>query len=105
MTEVLPQRALRKNASPKEISDFINDAFDGGDVYRICEAIGTAAKTHDIKRIAEQANIARTSVYRAFSGPQLPRFLTVLHVLDAMGLQMMVTVRRKAKRTRGAPSL
>jgi hypothetical protein len=28
MTEVLPRRALRKNASPKEISDFINDAFE-----------------------------------------------------------------------------
>ena len=58
MTEVLPRRGLGKNASPKEISDFINDAFDGGDVYRICEAIGTATKSHDIKRIAERANIA-----------------------------------------------
>jgi probable addiction module antidote protein len=92
MTEVLPRRALRKNASPKEISDFINDAFDGGDVNRICEAIGAAAKIHDIKRIAEQAKIARTSVYRAFSGPRLPSFQTVLHVLDAMGLQMRVTL-------------
>jgi hypothetical protein len=42
MTEVLPRRALPKNASPKEVSDFINDAFDGGDPYKICEAIATA---------------------------------------------------------------
>jgi probable addiction module antidote protein len=58
----------------------------------LCEAIGAAAKIHDIQRIAEQAKIARTSVYRAFSGPRLPRFQTVLHVLDAMGLQMRVTL-------------
>jgi probable addiction module antidote protein len=102
MTEVLPRHALPKNASPKEVSDFINDAFDGGDPYKICEAIGTATKIHDVKRIAERANIARTSIYRAFSGPKRPRFVTVLHVLDAMGLQMRVTVRRKAKRTRGS---
>ena len=95
MAEVLPARALRKNASAKEVSDFINNAFDDGDVHKICEAIGTAVKIHDIKRIAERANIARTSIYRAFSGPKLPRFLTVLHVLDAMGLQMKVTVRKK----------
>jgi probable addiction module antidote protein len=95
MAEVLPRRALRKKASPKEVSDFINDALDDGDVHKICEAIGTAIKIHDIKQIAERANIARTSIYRAFSGSKLPRFLTVLHVLDAMGLQMQVTVRHK----------
>jgi probable addiction module antidote protein len=100
MTDVLPRRALGKDASPQEISDFINAAFDGGDVYTICKAIGIATKIHDIKQIAERANIARTSIYRAFSGPKLPRFLTVLDVLDAMGLQMKVSVRRKAKRTR-----
>jgi hypothetical protein len=27
LAEVLPRRALRKNASPKEVSDFINDAL------------------------------------------------------------------------------
>jgi probable addiction module antidote protein len=92
---------ISRDSRPGDIAKFLNLAFDNGDLEGICRAIGKTTKLHDIKHIANEAGIARTSVYRAFSGPRYPNFQTVLDVLDAMGFQLKVKVRsRSAKRTR-----
>ena len=44
--------------------------------------------------IAREAELERTSIYRAFAGEKLPNFSTVLRILDAMGFQLKVTERR-----------
>ena len=85
---------IRPQSIRDEIADRINDAFATSDVTVICHAIGDAARLHSISDIAREAGIQRSSIYRAFSGKQLPNFSTVLGVLDAMGFQLMVTPRR-----------
>jgi probable addiction module antidote protein len=98
-------RATR--SSQREIADYINHAFETSDIVGICEAIGAATHLHNISDIAKKSGIERPSVYRAFSGrKRFPNFNTVLNVLNAMGFQLQVRVRRggRAKRARLARS-
>ena len=85
---------------PKKIdmasqAEDINEAFETGDIDKICEAIGVATRLHNVSVIAKQTGLARPSVYRAFRSGRLPNFSTVLSVLDAMGLQLRVTARNR----------
>jgi probable addiction module antidote protein len=95
------QISIDTSSSARDFAEYINRAIGTGDFSEICQAIGSATKMHDIKKIAERAGIARQSVYRAFSAPRKPKFETVFDVLDAMGLKLkIVTQRRKAMKTR-----
>jgi probable addiction module antidote protein len=98
---------IRPQSSRRDIADYINHAFETSDIVGICEAIGAVTHLHDISDIAKKSGIERPSVYRAFSGgPRYPNFKTVLSVLDAMGFQLQVRVRRggRAKPARLAGS-
>ena len=85
---------IRPQSIRGEIADRINDAFATSDITAICRAIGDATRLHNISELARDAEIERTSIYRAFAGEKLPNFSTVLRVLDAMGFQLRVTQRR-----------
>ena len=78
-------------SSRSEIAEYINCAFQSTEIVEICHAIGAATRLHSISDIASKAGIERTSLYRAFAGESLPKFSTVVSVLDAMGLQLRVT--------------
>jgi probable addiction module antidote protein len=83
------QGLKRPNAG--EIVDFLNAAFATGDVDRISQAIGTAAKIHNISDVAKRARLSRPSVYRAFAGRgTYPNLTTVVRILGAMGLGLKV---------------
>lgn len=76
-------------------ADCINQAFEKSDIAEICQAIGAATRLYNISDLAHRSGIERPSVYRAFAGgPKHPNFTTVLNVLDAMGFQMYVRLRR-----------
>ena len=86
-----------KPASRRTAADLINEAFKKSDVPEICHAIGAATHLYNISDLAEKSGIARTSIHRAFArDPQKPNFTTILTVLDAMGFQLHVTIRRNA---------
>ena len=87
-----PQPASRRAAA-----DLINEAFNKADVAEICQAIGGATHLYNISHLAEKSGISRTSIHRAFGrDAQKPNFPTVFRVLDAMGFQLHVTMRRNA---------
>ena len=95
------QGLKRPNAG--EIVDFLNAAFATGDVDRISQAIGTAAKIHNISDVAKRARLSRPSVYRAFAGRgTYPNLTTVVRILGAMGLGLKVgrITQRGAKSSR-----
>jgi probable addiction module antidote protein len=80
-----------KRPKAEEIVDFLNAAFDSGDLDRISQAIGTAAKVHNISDVARRARLSRPSVYRAFAGHgTYPNLTTVVRILGAMGLGLKV---------------
>jgi probable addiction module antidote protein len=87
-----PQPTSRRAAA-----DLINEALKNSDVAEICHAIGGATRLYNISDIAKVSGLERTSIYRAFEGDTThPNFKTVLSVLDAMGFQLHVTMRRSA---------
>ena len=87
-----PQLGSRQAAA-----DLINEAFKKSDIAGICHAIGAATHLYNISHLAEKSGVARTSIHRAFArDPQKPNFTTILRVLDAMGFQLHVTMRRNA---------
>ena len=90
----LPSRPL----SRRDAADAINRAFESSDITEVCQAIGSALRDYNVSDIANECGIARQTLYRAFvGGLRHPNFTTVLKVLDALGLQLHVTVRRKAR--------
>jgi len=83
--------------SRRAAADLINEAFKKSDVSEICHAIGAATHLYNISHLADKSGIARTSIHRAFArDPQKPNFTTIFRVLDAMGFQLHVTMRRNA---------
>jgi probable addiction module antidote protein len=89
--------ALSQLSQRQAAADCINQALEKSDIAEICYAIGAAAHLYNISDLAQKSGLARPSFYRAFAGdPRKPNFTTVLHVLDAMGFQLHVTVRRDA---------
>ena len=91
MSKQIEDEQASKRSNRSEVVDFLNEAFRSGDVDRIAQAIGIAAKTHDISDVAKRAGLSRTSVYRSFAGEgRYPNLTTVVQVLAAMGLGLKV---------------
>jgi probable addiction module antidote protein len=97
----MPEKALGLSISPqssrREVADYINLAFETADLAEICRAIGAVAHLYNISDLAHRSGIERGSLYRAFGGSGQPNFKTVLNVLDAMGFQLHVTLRRDVR--------
>ena len=102
MTKKSVRTATRPQSSRRQAAaDLINQAFKKSDVAEICHAIGAATRLYNISDLAQKSGLARPSLHRAFAGdPIKPNFTTVFNVLDAMGFQLHVTVRRGAAAAR-----
>jgi probable addiction module antidote protein len=93
----MPAKRIRTvigpNSSRDEVAAYISHALATSDIVRINRAIRKVMFLHPVTDIAKKSGVERTSLYRAFGRKQYPNFTTVLNVLDAMGLQLKVTVR------------
>jgi probable addiction module antidote protein len=93
----MPAKRIRPfigpNSSREEMAAHISHALATSDIVRISRAIRKVMFLHPVTDIAKKSGVERTSLYRAFGPKQYPHFTTVLNVLDAMGLQLKVTVR------------
>jgi probable addiction module antidote protein len=86
---------ISPQSSRDEVADYINRAFETADIAEICRAIGVIARLYNRSDLAQQSGLERANLYRAFSGgSRHPNFKTVLSVLDAMGFQLHVALRR-----------
>jgi probable addiction module antidote protein len=91
MSDQIEDKQANERLNRSEIVDFLNEAFRSGDVDRIAQAIGSAAKIRDISDVAKRAGLSRTSVYRSFTGEgRYPNLTTVVQVLAAMGFGLKV---------------
>lgn len=76
--------------TPEDVAAFINIALEDGDPVVINHAIGTAARSKGMAAIAEETDLNRTSLYRAFEDDGNPQFSTVLKVLGSLGFALQV---------------
>lgn len=73
---------------------FLDDAFETGDPAYIAAALGVVARARNMSRLAEEAGMSRTWLYKALSGDGNPEFGTILKVAKALGYRLRVEPER-----------
>ena len=72
----------------EDIAAYITEALATGDAALITHALGVIARTRGMTRIARETSLSRESLYRALSAEGNPEFLTVLKIMEALGLRL-----------------
>lgn len=74
--------------SQEAIAEYLNQVLEDGDTDELITAIGNVAKAKGMTLIANEANLGRESLYKAFSKGSKPRFDTVMKVMAAIGVKL-----------------
>ena len=73
-----------------ETAAALNDALAAGDLDRIMGTLGRMARTHRMKRVAQETGLGEKSLYKSMRAGASPEFNTVLKVTRALGFQLQV---------------
>lgn len=80
-------------------------AFRSGDLNLAIQTLAEAVRSHDnVSELAREMILSRENLYRSFAFPRIPRFRTVLILLNALGLQLGIE-RLPSKANRAASQL
>jgi probable addiction module antidote protein len=93
-TKVFDEAAFLE--TDQDIAAYVTEALASGDPAVITYALGAVARTRGMSRIARETGLSRESLYRALSADGNPEFVTVLKIMEALGLRLT------AKRVPGA---
>jgi probable addiction module antidote protein len=77
--------------TPERRAAYLSAAFEAGDPDEIRDALGVVARARGLAEIAREANLSRTSLYRALGGDGNPEFGTVVRVLASLGIRLTAT--------------
>lgn len=69
---------------------YLDAALEDGDPALIVAALGDIARAKGMSQVAREAGLGRESLYKSLSSSGNPEFVTVLKVLQALGLQFHV---------------
>lgn len=72
----------------KAIAAYINAALEDDDPAVIAAALGDVARAKGMTRIARDAGLTRTSLYKALGGDAKAEFGTIIRVLGAIGVKL-----------------
>jgi probable addiction module antidote protein len=77
--------------SDEDMVLYLEAAFEDGDPALISAVLGDIARAKGMSKIAEQAGLGRTSLYKALSPEGHPDFDTILKVINALGMKLQAT--------------
>lgn len=77
---------------PLEAAEYLNAALEDGSNEVFLLALRDVAEAHGMKRIAEDANLNRESMYRMLSDQGNPQLSSLTSVLEQFGLKLAVEV-------------
>src|SRR6266481_1099696 len=78
-----------------QLKKSLNVAFAANDLHRVCGAIDAAVlKSPTIIKVAQDAGVNRTTLYRAFRCQRGPALSTMIKVLRVLGFQLVVQANR-----------
>jgi probable addiction module antidote protein len=66
----------------------IADALETGNAGYIAAALGTVARARGMAKVAKQAGVTRSSLYKALSPQGDPQLTTLLGVMKALGVRL-----------------
>ncbi len=78
--------------TPEDVAELLGDAFASGHTGYIAAALGIAAKSHSMSKIAAETGLNRQALYAALTDGGNPSLDTVLKVTRALGVEMKATV-------------
>ena len=90
--ETIPFDAADWLETPEMVEAFLVESFESAfeldDPGMISEALGVVARAKGMTKMAEDANLSRTALYRALSDQGRPELATIFKVMQALGLRL-----------------
>ncbi|BAW95470.1 hypothetical protein NIES970_03760 [[Synechococcus] sp. NIES-970] len=75
----------------EDMAAYLEAALEDGDPNLIIAALGDIARSKGMTSIARETGLGRESLYKALSFDGNPEFMTVLKVVQALGLRLRAT--------------
>jgi probable addiction module antidote protein len=72
---------------------FLEEAFATGDPAFIARSLGAVARARNMTKLAADAGMSRTSLYKVLSGEGHPEFGSILKIANALGYDLTPTLR------------
>jgi probable addiction module antidote protein len=83
----------------KEIA--LNAALKTADTKAVCAVLEELVRrAPNVSKLAQEASLDRSILYRTFRGKKGPRLLVVLNILRAAGFRLIVKVERQPRKTK-----
>lgn len=90
--ETIPYDPARYIDTPEAVEEYLvasfESAFELDDPRYITNALGVVARAKGMTRMAEDADLSRTALYRALSADGRPELATIFKVMQALGLRL-----------------
>ncbi|WP_269514761.1 addiction module antidote protein [Brevundimonas subvibrioides] len=90
--DTIPFDPARYLNAPEAIEEYLvasfEEAAEYGDPGIITKALGTVARAKGMTKMAEDAELSRTALYRALSAEGRPELATIFKVMQALGLRL-----------------
>lgn len=83
-----PFDAAKYITEPEDVLELLNDAFESGHAGYITGALGVAARSEGMSKIAVRAGVNRQALYTALGENGNPTLETLLGVLGALGIRL-----------------
>ncbi|HBC3487127.1 TPA: putative addiction module antidote protein [Vibrio parahaemolyticus] len=74
-----------------KINEFLNECLEDEDPAVFISALGHLVKKRGVREIADETGLSRESLYKAFNGNTQPKWNTVFKVIQALGLNLVIT--------------
>jgi probable addiction module antidote protein len=74
----------------EDVMTYLEVALEENDPKLLLAVIGDIARSEGMVRLAQELNLDRKGLYKAFSEKGNPSFLTVVKVLDNLGFRLRV---------------
>jgi len=84
---------LKALKDPSEAAEYINAAIEEDDLDTLLLALRDVAEARGMSTISRKAKLNRVSLYKMLSHRGNPHLESIMHLLQAAGLQLSVGVR------------
>jgi probable addiction module antidote protein len=88
--KTIPWKSADYLKTERDIAYYLEAVFEEGDPALIAHALGEVARSKGMAKIARATGLGRESLYKALSTDGNPEFVTVLKVIQALGLKLKV---------------
>jgi probable addiction module antidote protein len=86
--ETIPFDAAEFFSDVESQEKLISDAVESGNAGYIAAALGTVARARGMAKVAREAGVTRSSLYKALSPEGDPQLTTLLGVMKALGVKL-----------------